>query len=477
MSVTNKRESDTVVYRSTRGGAAGAGFGDVLLDGLAPDGGLYVPDRIPGPVPWVADRPYVDAAPDLMWPFVAGAIDRETFGKLVGEAYSTFTHPEVIPLVELGSGQWLAELFHGPTLAFKDLAMQLLGKLFEHQLTATGRHVTIIGATSGDTGAAAIEAFRGRSNIDVVILHPNERVSEVQRRQMTTVTDDNVVNLAIDGTFDDCQDLVKAALADSELTGVFDLTVVNSINWGRIVAQTAYVHWIAQRCASDGPIDLVVPTGNFGNIYAARVAQRMGAPIGRLVVATNRNAVLASFVNDASMTIGPVEPSLSPSMDIQVPSNLERLLSELFDDDGTAVARAVHTLRTTGSLVLDDATATRVAQGWSAATIDDDETVEIMAETYAATGRLVDPHTAVGIGAARAASTERTQVVLATAHPAKFPDTVEEATGRWPDLPPHLDSLYDLDEQYSIVPNELAAVARAMTDALGVGSPSHVRRS
>ena len=474
MSVIGQNDTP-VMYRSTRGGVSRRSFGDVLLDGLAPDGGLFLPHRLPDAVPAVADRSFIEAVPDLMWPFVAGSIDRSTLAELVAEAYSTFTHPEVIPVVHVGRELLMAELFHGPTLAFKDLAMQLLGKLFEHQLTATGRHVTIMGATSGDTGAAAIEAFRGRSNIDVVILHPHERVSEVQRRQMTTVTDDNVVNLAIDGTFDDCQDLVKAALADDELSAAFNLTVVNSINWGRIVAQTAYVHWIAQRCAIDGSIDLVVPTGNFGNIYAARVAQRMGAPVERLVVATNRNAILVEFVNDASMTIGQVEPSLSPSMDIQVPSNLERLLSELFDDDGTAVARAVHTLRTTGSLVLDDASAARVAQGWSAATIDDDETLEIMAETYTATGRLVDPHTAVGIGAARATSTERTQVVLATAHPAKFPDTVEEATGRWPDLPPHLDDLYDLDERYSIVPNELDAVVRAMMDALGIRSTATVR--
>lgn len=476
MSVIGQNDTP-VLYRSTRGGVSGKGFGDVLLDGLAPDGGLFVPHRLPDAVPAVADRSFIEAAPDLMWPFVAGSIDRSTLAELVADAYSTFTHPEVIPVDHVGPGLLIAELFHGPTLAFKDLAMQLLGKLFEHQLTATGRHVTIIGATSGDTGAAAIEAFRGRSNIDVVILHPHERVSEVQRRQMTTAADDNVVNLAIDGTFDDCQNLVKAALADDELSAAFDLTVVNSINWGRIVAQTAYVHWIAQRCATDGPIDLVVPTGNFGNVYAARVAQRMGAPVERLVVATNRNAILAQFINEASMTIGPVQPSLSPSMDIQVPSNLERLLFELFDGDGTAVARSVQDLRSTGALALDDATRAAVVERWSAATIGDDETLEIMAVTHAETGRIVDPHTAVAIGAARAISTERTQVVLATAHPAKFPDTVEEATGRWPDLPPHLDDLYDLDEQYSIVPNELDAVARAMTNALGIRSTATVRRS
>ena len=321
-------QNDTpLMYRSTRGGVSGKGFGDVLLDGLAPDGGLFVPHELPGPVPAIADRSFIEAAPDLMWPFVAGSIDRSAFAELVAEAYATFTHPEVVPVVELDSKRAMAELFHGPTLAFKDLAMQLLGKLFEHQLTETGRHVTIIGATSGDTGAAAIEAFRGRSNIDVVILHPHARVSEVQRRQMTTVTDDNVVNLAIDGTFDDCQDFVKAALADDELSATFDLTVVNSINWGRIVSaacplgRSTLCHRRADRPrGADGQLrQRLRSPGRAAHGGAGRAAG------GRHEPPRDPRPVHQRGLDDHRS----VEPSLSPSMDIQVPSTWSTLVRAL----------------------------------------------------------------------------------------------------------------------------------------------------
>jgi threonine synthase len=352
------------------------------------------------------------------------------------------------------------ELFWGPTLAFKDVALQLVGRLFDHELARRGERVTIVGATSGDTGSAAIEACRDRPNIDIVILHPEGRVSEVQRHQMTTVDAANVHNVAIAGTFDDCQDLVKAMFADGAFRSDVRLSAVNSINWARVMAQTVYYVWAAARLGRlDQPLAFSVPTGNFGNVYAGWGAAQMGLPVGRFVVGSNRNDILTRFFTTGTMEITEVHPTLSPSMDIQVSSNLERLLFEVLGRDGEAVAELMARFRDDGRVAIDGARLTTLHEAWAAARVDDSRTTAIIAEVHARTGLVVDPHTAVGIGAALAAGrADLPMVVLATAHPAKFPDAVESAIGVRPALPAHLADLFERAERCVALPNDLATV-------------------
>ncbi len=452
-------------YSSTRGASPELSFADVLLSGLAPDGGLYVPTNWPGTISVDPSLPYSAFAAEVMWPFVEGAIPRDTFDALCVDAYGTFTDADVIPIRELSDGIELVELFHGPTLAFKDVAMQMLGRLFDYELAQRGTRTTIVGATSGDTGSAAIEAFRDRENVDIFILHPHERTSQVQRRQMTTVDAPNVYNVAIEGTFDDCQDIVKAMFADVAFRERVKLGAVNSINWARVMAQVVYYHWAVSKSAVvDGqPITVTVPTGNFGNVFAGRVAQRTGAAIDRFVVASNRNDILTQFFTSGSMTIGEVEPSLSPSMDIQVSSNLERLIYELLDNEGTRVAELMAQFRASGEVAFPDEVVTEMTAGWSGESLTDSETLEVIEATYDKDGILLDPHTAVGVGAARRelaskAGSRAKQIVMATAHPAKFPDAVEEATGLRPPLPKHLADLYERKERFEILPNDLSTV-------------------
>ena len=351
-------ESSPLSYVSTRGQAPRLTFADTLLAGLATDGGLYVPESWPTLDSAAVDphRPYADTAIEVMWPFVAGSIERADFESIVRDTYATFAHPDVTPLVPLEDGLWLLELFHGPTLAFKDVALQLVGRLFDHELERRGTRVTIVGATSGDTGSAAIEACRDRKSIDIVILHPRGRVSEVQRRQMTTVLSPNVHNVAIDGTFDDCQDLVKAMFNDAAFREEQHLSAVNSINWARVMAQIVYYVVAADRLGGrGGPISFAVPTGNFGNVFAGYGASRMGLDVREFVVASNRNDILTQFFTTGRMTIGDVHPTLSPSMDIQVSSNLERLLFELYDRDGRAIAELMERFRQQKRMVLGEA--------------------------------------------------------------------------------------------------------------------------
>jgi threonine synthase len=444
-------------YSSTRGDPSELSFSDVLLTGLAPDGGLYVPTEWPGKHSADPSLPYAAFAAEVMWPFVEGSIDRADFEAICHDAYETFAADDVIPIVPMADGIELVELFHGPTLAFKDVAMQLLGRLFDHELGKRGTRVTIVGATSGDTGSAAIEAFRDRENISIVILHPHGRTSEVQRRQMTTVDSPNVFNVAIDGTFDDCQDLVKAMFADVRFREKVGLAAVNSINWARVMAQVVYYHWAAAK-AGDRPVSVTVPTGNFGNVFAGRVAKRMGAPIGEFVVASNRNAILTEFFATGAMTMGDVEPSLSPSMDIQVSSNLERLLYEILGNDGDAVRALMHEFRTERRVSLPDHLISRVQEGWVGESLSDDQTLAVMHEVYEETGLVLDPHSAVGVGAARRRPDSMQRIVMATAHPAKFPDAVEKATGVRPELPAHLADLYERDEDFTVLPNDVEAV-------------------
>ena len=455
-----------ITYVSTRGAAPELTFADVLLAGLAIDGGLYVPSQWPsltiGDLERFASMSYADIAIDVMWPFVDGSIEREDFAAIVTDAYATFEAEEVVPLVDLGDNFWLAELFHGPTLAFKDIALQLVGRLFDHELTRRGEKVTIVGATSGDTGSAAIEALRDRPTAEVFILHPAGRVSDVQRRQMTTVLSPNVHNIAVEGTFDDCQDMVKALFADDGFRDSRNLSAVNSINWARVMAQIVYYVTSTVRLGGGAgrPVAFSVPTGNFGNVFAGYGAQRMGTPISQFVVASNRNDILTQFLTTGSMTIGEVHPTLSPSMDIQVSSNLERLLFEIHGRDGAAIAELMSRFRSQGTVSVTGERLDLLADHWSAARVDDAQTAVTISELHDRQGMLIDPHTAVGLAAARSARSDPSvpMVVLATAHPAKFPDAVEAATGVRPPLPAHLADLFDRTESFEVCANDFDTV-------------------
>jgi threonine synthase len=451
-------------YISTRGEAPERDFAGVLLAGLAEDGGLYVPAAWPEfSVPeWRGMRglPYADLAARVMQPFVGSAIDPGVFENICRETYAGFSHPAVVPLAQLDTGLFVQELFHGPTLAFKDLALQLLGRLFEHVLAREDRRIAIVGATSGDTGSAAIAACAGRARIDMMILHPSGRTSEVQRRQMTTVLAANLRNVAIEGSFDDCQDLVKAMFADAPFRAEMQLAAVNSINWARIAAQIPYYAAAALALgAPDRVVDVSVPTGNFGNVLAAWAAARMGLPIGRLIVGSNRNDILARFLAGNDMSMRPVEPSLSPSMDIQVSSNFERLLFELLDRDPAATRATMQAFRATGRMPVPQAAWQRATAQLAGFRLDDEGTAACMRATRAATGYLADPHTAIGIAAAQAHARAGVPVIVAgTAHPAKFPAAVAAATGIQPALPPHLADLFDRPERFRVLPNALAPV-------------------
>ena len=403
---------------------------------------------------------YADLAIRVMTPFVGGRIEPADLSRIAHDTYDGFGHPAVTPMKQLGPDLWLLELFHGPTLAFKDLAMQLLGRLFDHVLGKRQERIGIVGATSGDTGSAAIEACRGRSSIEIFILYPHERVSEVQRRQMTTVDSANVHVIAVEGTFDDCQDLVKAMFADIGLRDELRLSAVNSINWARLLGQIVYYfHAALSLGAPDRRVNVTVPTGNFGNVFAAYAARNMGLPIDRFVVASNSNDILTRFLDSNDMSITGVKPTLSPSMDIQVSSNFERLLFDLLDRDAGAVKQAMTAFRKTGALPLDTSRWRRAAGLFSGYAVDDARTGRVIAEVLAQTGELLDPHTAVGVdAAARRPTGGNPMIVAGTAHPAKFPDAVEAACGVRPPLPIRLADLYDRDERFSVLPNSLDAI-------------------
>ncbi|HWA78876.1 MAG TPA: threonine synthase [Acetobacteraceae bacterium] len=452
-------------YVSTRGRAPVLDFAGVLLAGLAEDGGLYVPETWPSfsaaEIRALRGLPYAALAARVMAPFVGAATpDLE---RLCKEVYAGFDHPAVVPLMQLETGLWVQELFHGPTLAFKDLALQLVGRMFEEVLQ--GERLTIVGATSGDTGAAAIEALKNRSGIAIAILHPKGRVSEVQRRQMTTTTALNVANIAIEGSFDDCQDLVKAMFADAEFRREMRLSAVNSINWARIAAQIPY--YFAAALALGAPereVAFSVPTGNFGNVLAAWVAARMGLPIAGLIVACNQNDILARFLAVNDMSVRPVVPSVAPSMDIQVSSNFERLLFELVDRDPEAVERIMLGFRREGRMAVPAAAWQRMRAVFSGFALDDAGTEAEIGRLHRVCGYLADPHSAIGIAAARDASIAGRiapsvpRIAAATAHPAKFAPAVERASGVRPTLPARLADLYQRPEHYAVAGNDLVAV-------------------
>lgn len=414
---------------------------------------------------------YAEVAGAVMWPFVEGSIERDVFQTMVAEAYSSFRDPAVCPVVDLGDNHHLLDLAKGPTLAFKDVALQLVGRLLDHELERRGRRVTVLGATSGDTGSAAIEALQGRHNVSVVILHPKGRVSEVQRRQMTTVDAANVRNVAIDGSFDDCQDLVKAAFNDPALREEFGLAAVNSINWARVMAQIVYYVTSARAVAPvvDGvsqPVSFTVPTGNFGNVLAGWYAKRMGLAVDQLVVASNQNDILPRFFETGRLTARPVAPSLSPSMDIQVSSNFERLLWEASGRDGKAIDELLTTFRADGDVEVPWVETLRAE--FDTGRLDDDGILAEIKLVHEQLGLLIDPHTAVGTYVARQVRRDSSvpMVTLGTADPAKFPDAVEKATGVRPELPPFLSELMSRPEYLVDAPNDLGAVTSEMR-ALG----------
>lgn len=450
-------------YRSTRGGQADASFTDVLMQGLSPDGGLYVPDRFPVLPPLEKGLSYIDVAQIVLTPFVDPDMTPAELRTVLEAVYTPrpdgFSIPAVTPLVRLDDRLSVLELFHGPTLAFKDVALQLLGRLFDWQLKRTGRKMTVLGATSGDTGSAAIEGCRHAQGVEVFILYPHERPSDVQRRQMTTVGAPNVHAIAVQGNFDDCQAIVKTLFGDPTFRTRHNLSAVNSINWARIMAQTVYYVHAAYTLGTD--INVVVPTGNFGNVYAGYVAKKMGASINRLVVASNRNDILARFLETGAMTRRTVEPSLSPSMDIQISSNFERLLFDLGQRDAQALLAHMDAFARTGSFAVDRGTRDMIGDTFLGGRADDAQTLAAIARYHSQHGYTADPHTAVGLHVYDQLKDrlDGQTVALACAHPAKFPDAVEKATGQRPALPPAMADLFDRREGFTILPADAAAVA------------------
>lgn len=474
--------TEPILYESTRGGGEPIDFEAAVLAGLAPDGGLYVPTRFPrltaATLRSLRGASYHEVARRVLLPFVQPSLTENELGDLIEAAYADFDDPAIAPLRPLGGGPGgaglhLLELFHGPTLAFKDLALQLLGQLFARFLARRGGHATVLGATSGDTGSAAIAGCRGLPGLDIVILHPHGRTSAVQRRQMTTILDDNVHNFAVRGSFDDCQAMVKALFRDADARDTYGLRAVNSINTARVLAQIVYyVSAAVALGAPEQPVRFCVPTGNFGDVLAGHWARRMGLPVAELVIATNANDILARTLETGRYGKGGVEPTLSPSMDIQVSSNFERLLYELHGDDPAAVHAAMAALDSEGGFNISAGPLRSLRAGFAADRADDAATLAMIDLTHRTRGLLVDPHTAVGLHAAlrRCASDEPgdpPMVVLATAHPAKFPDAVRRATGLTPGLPVALADLMSRRERFDIIDADAEALREKLSELQG----------
>jgi threonine synthase len=454
-----------VKYISTRGASPALSFEDVLLTGLAPDGGLYVPETLPHftleEIASWRGLPYSELAFKVMYPFVEGEIPEAEFKSMVQETYTVFGHKAVAPLVQLDTNEWVMELFKGPTLAFKDFALQLLGRLLDYVLKKRNERVVILGATSGDTGSAAIEGCKHCDNVDIFILHPHKRVSDVQRKQMTTVLDDNVFNIAIEGNFDDCQHMVKDSFSDQSFLNGTRLVAVNSINWARIMAQIVY--YFSASLALGGPqrsVSFSVPTGNFGDIFAGYLARNMGLPINQLIVATNKNDILHRFISKNQYNQEPLKHTLSPSMDIMVSSNFERLMFDLFGRNGKALTQQMTTWKTQSGPI-DDYRWKKARELFDSLSLNDEETCAVIKQVFAETEYLLDPHTAIGVGAARKCRRDKTipMVTLATAHPVKFPESIEQSgVGVSPELPVHMSDLFDRPEKYEVLANDINKV-------------------
>ena len=458
-----------MAYESTRGGTTGHGFAATLLSGLAPDGGLYVPARIDSLDAPTLDRlrgaDYATLAAELLALFAGSDIDRRDIADAVARARCQFHHPAIAPHRQLAEDRWLLELFHGPTLAFKDYALQFVGELVEHRLQREGRRATVLCATSGDTGAAAAAAFAARANVAVVVLHPAGRVSEVQRRQMTTLSADNVFNFAVDGDFDDCQALVKALFLDPAAAPL-NLAAVNSINWARIACQVVYYAWSSSRLAGPGPVNYVVPTGNFGNVLAADVARRLGFPVGRLVLSSNDNDVLPRFFETGRMERRETRRTLSPSMDIQVSSNFERALWLACDGDGREVERCQRELAEAGGYSAPPDVLAHLRERFQAVRCSEDQALAEMARAWRESGAMLCPHTATAAYAARHLDAPGPTVVAGTAHPAKFPEAVKRATGAEPPRPDVLARVMDAPERYRTFPADAGALRECLLDEI-----------
>ena len=444
-----------------------------MLAGLARDGGLFVPNDWPrfnkSEIRSWRGLAYHDIALRVMRPFVGDRISEADFSRIIRETYAAFDHPAVAPLRQIGGDQWICELFHGPTLAFKDYPLQLVGRLFDHVLAQRRQRVTILGATSGDTGSAAMEAAKDRAGMEVFFLFPAGRISEVQRRQMTTLNAPNLHAVAIEGTFDDCQDLVKTLFADHAFRDRHQLSAMNSINWARVMAQIVYYFTAAISLgAPDRRLAFAVPTGNFGNVYAAYAARKMGLSIEKLIVGSNANDILTRYFDSGEMKTSTVIPTLSPSMDIQISSNFERLLFEQYRGDGAAVTKVMERFRRRGAVRFGKARWNSMRRQFEGHRVGDNATKETIASVYAESRTLLDPHTAIGVAAGRSASRDPATalVCMATAHPAKFPDVVAESTGVRPNLPPTLANLYEREERYSVQPNDPEKLRRFIGDRL-----------
>ncbi|VWX59589.1 threonine synthase [Sphingorhabdus sp. 109] len=452
-------------YISTRGAASPLNFEQVTLAGLAGDGGLYVPESWPSFSPEeiaaMAGLSYVEVAVRVMQPFVGDALDEGELRDLCKQAYGRFSHDAVTPLVQLDGQQWLLELFHGPTLAFKDVALQILGLFFEKFLARQDKHLTVVGATSGDTGSAAIDALAGRDKVDIFMIHPDGRISDVQRRQMTTVLAPNVHNIAIDGSFDDAQAMVKRMFADQQVTNRFSISAVNSINWARLMAQIVYYFYSASQLgAPHRKVAFSVPTGNFGDVFAGYVASKMGLPVERLIVATNVNDILHRALSAGDYSTGTVTPTAAPSMDIQVSSNFERLLFDLEGRDGAKTAARMAEFEKNHNMQLDSEMRETAASLFTSHRVDPDDMALAMRWAQDKAGQIIDPHSAIGLSAAQHVDLDPSVpvVTLATAHPAKFPDAVERATGIRPSLPRRVGDLFDREEKYKKLPGDYDAV-------------------
>lgn len=451
-------------YISTRGLAPRLGFCDAVLAGLARDGGLYLPQTWPQidhtQIGAMANKPFADVAFEVISPFVDGEIPADKLRQMLNEAYATFRHSAVAPLVQTDEGHFVLELFHGPTLAFKDVAMQFLARVMDHILGERDQRATIVGATSGDTGSAAIEAFRGRDNTDIFILHPKGMVSPVQQRQMTTVLDKNVHNIAIEGNFDDCQTIVKDMFNNHHFSDGVRLSGVNSINWGRIVAQVVY--YFTSAVALGAPhreVSFTVPTGNFGDVFAGFVAQKMGLPIKQLIIATNENDILRRAMETGRYEMDGVCATTSPSMDIQISSNFERLLFEANDRDAAETKAQMDSLKQSGSFALSEKALSSIKQKFGAASSNQAQTAAVQQNVLDNAGYLMDPHTAVAYKVAlEFAEAETPMVTLSTAHPAKFPAAVKSATGVDAPLPAWLSDLYEREERFEVLENSQSAV-------------------
>ncbi len=451
-------------YVSTRGKAPRLSFEDAMLTGLARDGGLYVPEAIPtvskAEIAELAGLSYEEAAFRIMRPFVGDAFSDAEFQRIIAQAYKGFSHEARAPLVQLGANHFLLELFHGPTLAFKDFAMQLIGQMFQTSLARRGDRITIVGATSGDTGSAAIDAFKGLDNVDIFILYPHGLISDVQRRQMTTATEGNVQAFALDGDFDDCQARVKDMFNDHAFRDEVGLAAVNSINWARVLAQVVYFFTSAVSLgAPKRAVSFAVPTGNFGDIFAGYIARRMGLPMDQLIIATNQNDILHRTFTDAAYTTKGVTPSISPSMDIQVSSNFERALFDAYHRDGSAVTQLMDELKAEGGFPVSQGAIEALRDIYGSGRASEDETRATIKAMHARTGEVICPHTAVGVKVAeQQAKSSTPMITLATAHPAKFPDAVHAATGIRPPLPNRMADLYQRPERVTQVANDLAAI-------------------